>query len=170
MIKSDEDWMREYREGSEEAFEVLYEKYAPMVYAYLRRRIRESEVDDQFQKVWRQLHEKRGLYKDQPFAPWLFVLIKHLLIDEYRAMARRDVSPYQKEIIAVFYAHTTDPAPEATEALLAQLPSETQALVRRYFLEGVGYAELEEETGLSQTNLRQRLSRAIRGLRGQHEE
>ncbi len=169
-MKSDEEWMREYAQGSEDAFGVLYEKYAPMVYAFLRRRIRASDVDDQFQKVWRQLHEKRGLYKDRPFAPWFFVLMKNLLIDEYRAMARRDVSHYQTEIITEFYTNPPDLAPEATEALLAKLPPETQALVRHYFLEGVGYAELEAQTGLSQTNLRQRLSRAVRSLRGHHEE
>ncbi len=162
--------MREYREGSEAAFLSLYEKYTPLVYAYLRRRIRASDLDDQFQKVWRQLHEKRGLYHDQPFAPWFFVLMKHLLIDEYRAQSRRDLSLHHREIISELYATQADLVSEETEALLSKLPAETQALVRRYFIEGVGYAELEQQTGLSQTNLRQRLSRALRGLRGQREE
>jgi RNA polymerase sigma-70 factor (ECF subfamily) len=167
-MKTDEEWMREYRSGSEEAFGVLYDKYASVVYGYLRRRLRESEVEDQFQKVWRQLHEKRGLYKDQPFAPWLFVLVKHLLIDDYRSRGRRDLAAHREEIIDELYTQGPDQGDEV-DALLAKLSPESRDLVRRYYLDGVGYDELAAETGLSQTNLRQRLSRAIRGLRGQRE-
>jgi RNA polymerase sigma factor (sigma-70 family) len=166
-MKSDEELMKEYQGGSEEAFGILYEKYSPMVYAFIKRRMRESEIEDLYQKVWRQLHEKRALYKDQPFAPWFFVMIRHLLIDEYRSLARKDRNT-NDELIEKLYAQDQDG--HEIEGLLAQLPAETRDLVRKYYLEGVSYEELESQTGLSQTSLRQRLSRALRGLRKYREE
>lgn len=160
-MKTDEEWMKEYQKGSEEAFGVLYEKYSPMVFGFIRKRMRESEVEDLYQKVWRQLHEKRELYKDQPFAPWFFVMIKHLLIDEYRSLGRRNNKELQDELIDKIYHQSGSDI----EEMLELLPEESRDLVRKYYLEGVSYEELENQTGLSQTNLRQRLSRALRGLR-----
>lgn len=165
-MKSDEQLMREYCEGSERAFETLYVKYSPMVYAFIKRRLRDSEADDLYQKVWRQLHEKREIYKDQPFAPWFFVMIRHLLIDEYRSLGRRKIENSDELIEKIYKAEAL---PEVEE-LLAKLPDETRELVKKYYLEGISYEDLEKETGLSQTNLRQRLSRALRGLRKFYEE
>ena len=162
-MKTDEMLMREYVNGSEEAFGTLYEKYSPLVYAFIRKRLRDSEAEDFYQKVWRQLHEKRHLYQQQPFAPWFFVMMKHLLIDEYRSLGRLNKKEFQDELIEKIYHQETDDL--QLEELLLTLPSDTQDLVRKYYLEGFSYEDLELETGLSQTNLRQRLSRALRGLR-----
>lgn len=164
---SDEELMRRYRAGDETAFNELYGKYSPMAYSFISRRLRPSEAEDFYQKVWRHLHEKRELYQDQPFAPWFFVLIRHLLIDEYRHLGRRSDKEFQTELIEKIYG-VSDEADVSSE--LERLPPETRELVEKYYLEGVSYEELEKETGLSQTNLRQRLSRALRSLRKKVEE
>jgi RNA polymerase sigma-70 factor (ECF subfamily) len=166
-MKSDEQLMQEYRAGSEEAFNLLYEKYSSMVFAFIKRRMRDSEAEDLYQKVWRQLHEKRDIYKDQPFAPWFFVMIRHLVIDEYRSLGRRKVES-KDELIEKLYAK--DSIDFEVEDLISRLPEESRDLVRKYYLEGIGYDQLEISTGLSQSNLRQRLSRALRGLRKSYEE
>lgn len=161
---TDENLMDAYREGSEEAFISLYEKYSPLVYGFIRRRLRDSEVEDFYQKVWRQLHEKRHLYRGQAFLPWFFVMIRHLLIDEYRSLGRKKDRPQSADYIESLYARSEDGTLDVEE-LLADLPPETSELVRKYYIEDLSYAEIEKETGLSQTTLRQRLSRAIRSLR-----
>lgn len=167
MNKSDEQLMRDYQEGSEAAFMHLYEKYSGLTYAFIKRRMRASERDDLYQKVWRQLHEKKDIYKGQPFAPWFFVLMKNLIIDEYRSLGRKNLKEIQDDLLEKIYAEALPPD---VEELLSQLPQETGDLVRKYYLEGIGYEELEKETGMSQTSLRQRLSRAVRSLRKLHEE
>ena len=156
--------MTAYQKGSEEAFNRLYDRYSPMVYGFIRKRLRDSEAEDFYQKVWRHLHEKRGLYKGQPFLPWFFVLIRHLLIDEYRSLGRKKERPAAEEYIDRMYEQI-EAAPDDVEEILKKLPPESADLVRKYYLEGISYEELEQESGLSQTNLRQRLSRAIRSLR-----
>lgn len=167
-MKSDEQLMREYKNGSEAAFGELYEKYSPMVFGFIKKRMRDSEVEDLYQKVWRKLHESREHFNDQPFAPWFFVMIRHLVIDEYRSLGRKNLREIQDELVEKIYT-----ASESIdiEPILNSLPDDTRELVRKYYLEGTSYEELEKDTGLSQTNLRQRLSRALRGLRNKlHEE
>lgn len=161
---TDESLMIAYQKGSEEAFNRLFEKYSPMVYGFIRKRLRDSEADDFYQKVWRHLHEKRDVYKGQPFLPWFFVLIRHLLIDEYRSLGRKKERPMPDEYIDRMYEKSVGTS-EDVEELLKKLSSESAELVRKYYLEEVSYEELEKESGLSQTNLRQRLSRALRSLR-----
>lgn len=159
---TDEQLMLRYKAGDESAFNALYVKFSPLVYSYIRNRLRDSEAEDFYQKVWRHLHEKRELFIDQPFAPWFFVMIRHLLIDEYRSLGKRSEKEFQSELLDKLYAatETTDLSQE-----LSLLTPDIRQLVEKYYLEGVGYEELEKETGLSQSNLRQRLSRALRSLR-----
>lgn len=159
---TDEQLMLNYKAGDESAFNALYVKYSPLVYSYIKKRLRESEADDFYQKVWRHLHEKRHLFNDQPFAPWFFVLIRHLLIDEYRSLGKRNEKEFHSELIEKLYG-AQDPTDISQE--LSGLAPDIRLLVEKYYLEGVGYDELEKETGLSQTSLRQRLSRALRSLR-----
>jgi RNA polymerase sigma factor (sigma-70 family) len=166
-MKTDEQLMREYQSGSEEAFGILYDKYSSMVYAFIKKRMRVSEQEDLFQKVWRQLHEKRHLYKDQPFAPWFFVMIRHLLIDEYRSLGRRGRELKDELLDQAFNTQTQD---SDIEEILSRLPDDSRDLVIKYYLEEISYVELENSTGLSQANLRQRLSRALKGLRRSYEE
>ena len=159
---TDEELMRKYQAGDEGAFNLLYAKYSPMVYAFIRKRLRANEADDFYQKVWRHLHEKRELYHEQPFGPWFFVMIRHLLIDEYRHLGKRSEKEFQTELLEKNYAIQEE---ADVTAELSKLAPDVRELVEKYYLEGVSYEELQKETGLSQINLRQRLSRAIRSLR-----
>lgn len=161
-MSSDELNMEAYKQGSVEAFSRLYDKYGPLVYGYARKRLPASEVDDFYQSVWRHLHEKRALYSNQPFGPWFFVLIRNLLYDEYRSRARYKKMQELAEVPSITEDHEL-------EDLLAEVPAETAELIRKYYLEGYDYADLEKETGMSQTGLRKRLSRAIQTLKGKFE-
>jgi RNA polymerase sigma-70 factor (ECF subfamily) len=167
LMKTDEELMEAYRDGSEEAFGFLYEKYSPMVWAFIVKRIRPSEREDLFQKVWRKLHEKRTLYKDRPFAPWFFVLMRHLLIDEYRSLDRKNYKDIQEQLIDSL--HSDEKTLLELSEILQKLAPDVRELVSKYYIEGITYEELEKETGLSQMNLRQRLSRAMKYLRKVYE-
>jgi RNA polymerase sigma-70 factor (ECF subfamily) len=166
-MNHDEALMRQYRDGSEAAFNTLYERYSSLVYGFIRKRLRPSEAEDFYQKVWRHLHEKRHLYTDQPFAPWFFVMIKNLLIDEYRHLGKRAQREFHSELLEQIGAMEVTPT---LQEELEQLPPETRELVEKYYLEGSSYEDLSQETGLSQSTLRQRLSRALRTLKKKIED
>lgn len=161
---SDERLMAAYKNGQEAAFNALYTRYSSMVYAYARKRLQPSDVDDFYQSVWRHLHEKRPNYSNQPFAPWFFVLIRNLLIDEYRSKGRR-----KKLLESEFPVTSNEDSVAEIEDLLTRLPEDTALLIRKYYLEGFDYEDLEKVTGMSQNTLRKRLSRALQGLRDKFE-
>lgn len=163
---SDEQLMDAYKAGNEGAFNKLYDKYSPMVYGYIRKRLHSSETEDFYQSVWRHLHEKRDCYQNQPFAPWLFALIKNLLVDEYRSSSRK------KKLLENSFSLETDKATQNLEEIneiLSKLPDETATLIRKYYLDGFNYEDLEIQTGMSQNSLRKRLSRALQGLKDKFE-
>lgn len=167
LIMKDEQLMKLYKEGDIGAFERLYEKFAPMVFGYLKKRLPQSEVEDAYQNVWRHLHEKREHYVDQPFGPWFFHVIKNLLIDHYRSRGR-----YSDFLKVLEGTETLSKHNEKVnlEPLLAHLSVDSRDLVQKYYLDGITYEELETETGMSQITLRKRLSRAISQLRKRSEE
>lgn len=156
----DQKLMRLYQDGDEAAFNLLYEKYSSLVFGYLNRKIREDEVEDLYQKVWRTLHEKRSLYADQPFAPWFFVMIKNLLIDEYRKLGRR------KNLHSTILAEETSMLSDYDfEAILSFAGPEGRELIEKYYLEEKSYDYLSQELGKSPESLRQKVSRSLQKIR-----
>ncbi len=158
----DEKLMALYKDGDHHAFSKIYEKFAPVVYGYLKKRLPKNEVEDAYQNVWRHLHEKRNLYTVQPFAPWFFLLIKNLIIYQYRLDARK--TAYLK-ILETQSNETNESDPVDIQTLLASLPKASKDMIQKYYLEGYSYKDMEKESGLSQVGLRKRLSRAISQLR-----
>lgn len=156
----DQKLMRLYQDGDESAFNRLYEKYSPLVFGYLSRKIRDDEVEDLYQKVWRTLHEKRDLYSDQPFAPWFFVMIRNLLVDEYRRLGRRRTTLASPVMEEVSESHDHD-----LESLLSFAGPEGRELIEKYYLEEKSYSYLSQELGKSQESLRQKVSRALGKIR-----
>jgi RNA polymerase sigma-70 factor (ECF subfamily) len=162
MVMSDEELMKQYQAGSEEAFLKIYERYAQLIYSYISRRLHKNDTEDFYQEVWRKLHQKRELYSFQPFLPWFFVLIKNLLIDEYRASGSRKQTLERFRLASreQDIADSTD-----LDELLKDLPKDTAHLMREHFLEEKSYEDLAQELGISEGTIRQRLSRSMKTLR-----
>ncbi len=138
------------------AFEVLYRRHEKRLWSYLHRR-RPSRAEDLFQEVFARLLERRAQWNGSPFLPWLFVMARNLLIDDYRrerVRATEELTDYGQL-----------PAAEVDE-WLEGLPSETQTLVRAHYLEGYSYTELARRHATTEASLRQKLSRALRTVRG----
>ncbi len=138
------------------AFEALYRRHESRVLKYLQRRS-PRRAEDLFQEVFARLLERRGQWQGTPFLPWLFVMARNLLIDDVRRenyRATDELGEYaQVEAIEV-------------DEWLEGLPQETQKLVRAHYLEGYSYTELARRHDTTEASLRQKLSRALRTIRG----
>lgn len=144
-----------YQEGDEESFTLLYEVTSNNVWAFIRKRVHVSRQEDCFQQFWLHLHTKKHLYQGQPVLAWMYVILRNLIIDDYRA---------QKEI--PFFDEVDDQKEirEQLEEVLSELNSRDKELIERIYFQGFSYDDLEKEWGLSQTSLRKRLSRGIGSL------
>lgn len=143
-----------YQKGDEEAFSSLYHLTSPHIWGFIRKRLNVSKHEDCFQNFWMHLHHKKHLYQGQPVLAWMFVVLRNLIIDDYRSQKNHlffieDISEDTQEIRSLL------------EEMLIELPSQDKELIERIYFQGFTYEDLEKEWGLSQTTLRKRLSRGI---------
>jgi len=88
---SDAMLIRNCRQGDEESFNVLYQRYRLPLYSYLHKILPSTTgiVDDVFQKTWmRALKNLDGYADRQKFVSWLFRIAHNLAIDHYRKEKR----------------------------------------------------------------------------------
>ncbi len=163
---TDEELMVLYQEGHEDAFNRLYRRYSDRVYGYLRKRLNDPHAaNDVFQASFMKLHRSKAQFNSTyTFAPWLFTVVRSVLLDWHKAQKRNALNSEFRE--ETFQASETDepltpfPRPE-----LSKLP-ETQRLAveMRYFGE-LSYEEIATQLETSPGNVRKLVSRGIKSLK-----
>lgn len=161
--KTDEELMVAYLEGSKEAFHVLYSRYSPKVYGFVRKRIRDAHLaDDVYQNVFVKLHKSRGLYKSKhPFATWLFVICRSVINDSLRGLQRNREDSVA--IVPESFAERVEVSD--LQPCLSTLSGADQKILNMRYYEDHEFDEIASELGLSEANVRQRVSRALKKLR-----
>ncbi|MEZ4751335.1 MAG: sigma-70 family RNA polymerase sigma factor [Bdellovibrionota bacterium] len=161
--QTDEALMVAYQAGDASAFEVLYARYAKHVYHYLRKRIPDPQaVEEVYQSVFLKLHRSRSRYDPKfRFAPWLFTLCRHLVIDAARTkqIYRQPDVP----IDSVSLAAPTDP--ERPELPLGDLTVEQREVLELRYDQDLEFSEIAAHLNLSEVAVRKRVSRALGSLR-----
>jgi RNA polymerase sigma factor (sigma-70 family) len=164
--------------GDRDAFATLVNETRSVVSTIALSIVRDAELSrdiaqDVFLSAWRDLGELRD---PNSFLPWLRQLTRHRAYHVLRTERRRG-----RRITAddtdVLMARAIDPGPHAGEQLLAdeerqllatvldELPDETREVVILYYREGESTAQVARLLGLSEANVRQRLTRARARLR-----
>ena len=98
---SDGQLIQRYRDGDENAFEILYERYRRQLYAYLNRQLpgQPAVVDDLYQKTWLRILDNLHRYRDrQKFLSWAFRIAHNLAVDHFRRDGRRQELPVDERI------------------------------------------------------------------------
>ncbi len=152
---SDEVLMDRIKRNELGAFEVLYQRHAMRLWRYYNKRNPER-ADDLFQECFARLLERREQWKGGPFLPWLFVMARHLWIDDWRKERK-----YTADALAERASVPTIEIEEWLEGLAPELKN----LMKEHYLVGLSYAELANKYHTQEANLRQKLSRALRSLR-----
>jgi RNA polymerase sigma factor (sigma-70 family) len=151
---TDEVLMRRVQNNDLVAFEVLYGRHAKRVEQFFKKR--SSRAEDLFQECFMRLLERRDQWQGAPFLPWLLVMARHLLIDDYRREKVRHTLPLLEDDIAV-ESLVIDEWLEGLSASEAQL-------VKEHYLAGLSYSELALRYKTEAATLRQKISRALRRL------
>lgn len=153
--------------GDATAYEAFLRETARIVQSYLLGRgTNPSAAEDLTQEVLVAVHRKKHLYDpSRPFLPWLFALTRYRVIDSVRAAGRR---PF-----GVPWDETFDPpAPDArlddvlaVEELLGALPERVRRVLKLAKVDGLPLAEVARLTGLTASNVKVVVHRAIKKLR-----
>lgn len=167
---SEHELLQRCREGDEQAFRELVERYKGLVFALVARTVRdpgraEEVAQDVFVRVYRGLPSFRG---DSRVSTWIYRIVVNLLMAERRPM-RTEPLEGTGEVPRQF--GSADPAfddltlRDRMEKAISRLPPHYQVLVNGHYVKGMRYEELAEALDLPLGTVKTHLHRAKRQLR-----
>ena len=175
IAKSDEELIRRLVEGDVAAVEVLYDRYAQILFPLAMRILRDrAEAEDLVHDAFVVLTERAHQYVRErgTVAAWLITLVRNLTIDRTRRRDRRGA--LARDVVS-FEPIEPAPSPEAIAAdrstqgkvsrALASLPDVQRGTLVLAFFEGLTYPEIAERESVPIGTVKSRAARAIASLR-----
>lgn len=175
----DSDLIRQYRSGSEHAFEKLVDKYKSRVYTTIYlivkdQAIAEDLLQDVFVKVVQTLNAD-GYNEEGKFQPWLMRIAHNLAIDHFRKR-KRYPTILMEDGSNVFntmeFAERTieeiriqEDTTQLVRRLIDELPeTQKEVLIMRHYMD-MSFQEIAEQTGVSINTALGRMRYALMNLR-----
>ena len=162
-----DDVVRRAQRGDVDAFESLYRKHAPPVYALCRRmsgddREARELVQDVFVRAWERLASFRG---QSAFATWLHRLAVNTVLERFRGAKRDDLrfNDEDVDLLGGSFEAQAD-ARIDLDAALARLPHGARVAFVLHDIEGYSHDEVAELTGTAPGTARAQAWRARRAL------
>jgi RNA polymerase sigma-70 factor (ECF subfamily) len=167
---TDAELVARCREGDEEAWAELVERFSRYVYAIAVQgfRLSDHDAEDVFQEVFARTYERLDrLREDSAVRPWLAQLTRNLCVDRLRERARvepaEDIETGADETLA-----EVDLALDVREALEA-LGDPCSDLLDRFFCRDESYRTIGEGLELPPGTIASRISRCLVKMRVQLE-
>ncbi len=172
------------REGNDDAWRDLVDRFGPRVYAIayhftMKREDAEELSQEIFLKVFENLHRYDGGF---PLVAWVLSVSRNLCIDRYRRKKReRSFRFVSDEAVASLLKSDDDPASAALKkertkllfSALAEIPEDLAEILVLRDLNGLAYDEIGKALDLPDGTVKSRLFRAraevARKIRERHE-
>jgi RNA polymerase sigma factor (sigma-70 family) len=161
------------REGDDEAWRELVERFSRYVYAIALQgfRLPAHDAEDVFQDVFARVYERLGsLREDDAVRPWIAQLTRRLCIDRLRS-GGREVGTDLEELADVPAEDVLTELEEAFDVheALAALPENCREILDRFFAQDESYRTIGDSLGLPAGTIASRISRCLEKLRGAFE-
>ena len=169
-LRSDQQLVTLFREGNEEAFRVIHDRYRPRLLAYVRQMLpgHAADVEDALQDVFvRTYAGLRTSNRDVSLRPWLYRVAHNRCIDELRRPL-----PGLELLEAHDQVSDCDPVTETErrESLrrlvvdIRRLPEQQRSALLMREMSGMAYADVACALGISVPAVKSLLVRARIGL------
>lgn len=170
---SDETLMAAYVAGDEAAYRILFDRYAPLLYRIVRRRVAsDDEAHDVVQQAFLNMHRFREDFRtDARLRPWLTTIAMNLVREHHRRLGRRRersldategrVQPVDPKTPVEDLQHVDS----VRKAMRSLLDNQREVIELRWF-EDKSYDEISEIVGASVAAVRVRAHRGYERLRG----
>lgn len=163
------EWLQKARQGSDEAFEFLVERYQTPVYNLCYRMLgNPQEAEDAAQEsFWRAYQALQRYDPQRSFVTWLLSIAAHYCIDQQRRRHATSI-PIDETIEEIIPDHAPDPETVAVTSeqdrqlrqLMATLnPQDRAVLVLRYWYD-LSDAEIGQILSMSTSAVKSRLHRS----------
>ena len=153
-VQSDEDLVRIAQSGNQDAFVSLYERFFPTVFAWVRFKVPENDVEDVTQEVFiavmKSLHSFRGNSK---FSTWIWTLANHKISDYHRKSQARWLEQQDYEDVVAHKASNhrefldTQDDMRAIQRAMQKLPENYQEVLRMRFIDEMPFQEMALKNG-----------------------
>jgi RNA polymerase sigma-70 factor (ECF subfamily) len=171
VVETDAQLVARCREGDDDAWRELVERFSRYVYAIAIQAIRlpQADAEDVFQEVFVRAYENLPkLRDDSAIRPWLAQLTRRLCLDTLRSGAREQVGDLPEP------PETDDAIEQLDEALyvheaLAALPDNCREILDRFFARDESYRRIGEALDLPPGTIASRISRCLVKLRSELE-
>jgi RNA polymerase sigma factor (sigma-70 family) len=172
-LRSDEQLVRLFRAGSDEAFRVIHDRYRTRLFAYARQMLGGSRADaeDVLQDVFvRAYGALRANDRDVSLRAWLYRIAHNRCIDELRRPSAAIGAP--SEVLELVQAPASDPmdAVERRESLrrlvadVQRLPEQQRSALLMREISGMAYQDLAGALDVTVPAVKSLLVRARIGL------
>ena len=169
--------------GQDPAFEVLMERYMPIVMGYLCGKTRNRcDTEDLAQEIFIKVHRNLDrLRTPERFGPWLMCIVRSRLIDYYRVLGKQatvigsGTDLDGRPCGALETAATREPDPAASAHMaevhdlvlneMEQLPAKYRTILYGRLIGQEKTLRIARRMGLKETTVRTRFFRGIRMLR-----
>lgn len=168
---SDEALLERFCQGDARAFESLYSRYAAPLRGYLARLVRTgATADDLVQLTFLSVVRSRGRFiSGSRVRPWLYAIATNAARDLLRRRQGEERARFE-ELQAQAEAvepSLPDPGLEArVRRALAELPEAQREAIVLHRYQGLGFSEIAEAVGISETAAKVRAHRGYERLRG----
>ena len=182
---SDDELVKLYEQGNNEAFEHLLDRYKDRVFTQIFLLVHNKELaEDIFQDTFIKaiVFMKQGRYTDSgKFYPWLSRIAHNLIVDHFRRNhLEQHISSDAQEVDLLNVISLSEGSIEdviVNEQVLADvvklvnyLPDNQQEVVRMRFFEDLSFKEIAEATGVSINTALGRMRYALLNMRRMAEQ
>lgn len=182
---TDDQLVALYVSGTDEAFDVLLERYKDRLYSYIYYIIKNADMaDDLFQETFVKaiVTLKQGRYVENgKFYPWLTRIAHNLLIDQFRT-ERNENTISSDEVEGEIFG-SCEPSYNSTESLMVyeqslkdvkklmdNLPENQREVVFMRYYQNLSFKEISDITGVSLNTALGRMRYAILNMRKMAQE
>jgi RNA polymerase sigma-70 factor (ECF subfamily) len=164
---TDADVVARCRQGDEQAWEILVERYSRFVYAICVQAygLRDADAEDVYQEVWARVWDRIDtLRSDDAVKPWIAQMTRRCCIDRHRSGARTDLVDDLEELVVDRAVDDIDEA-LAVRTAMEGLSGDCREILDRFFCQDESYRDIGERLGLPGGTIASRISRCLSKLR-----
>ncbi|GAB4026964.1 RNA polymerase sigma factor [Spirosoma gilvum] len=173
----DQVYIDKVKHGDSASYAFLVDRYKHMAYTIALRVMRNAEdaedvAQEGFVKAYQQLHRFEGKSK---FSTWLYTIVYRVAVTKLEQQRVATVPIYEEMAETYTHQHQTtqlehlqvSDQQKYIKDAIGRLPATEGLLITLYYLDEKSIREIEEITGLSESNIKVKLFRARKVLEEQ---
>ncbi|MBF0410641.1 MAG: sigma-70 family RNA polymerase sigma factor [Candidatus Riflebacteria bacterium] len=166
-ILLDEQLIKDFQKGSEEAFEVLFDRYFQKIFCYTFSFLKDhEEAKDLTQEIFYKLYKGLKTYQEQgKFKSWMYSVARLTIINRFRKKGKEIVSCDQ-ELVETTGMSDSDNSSGGND-YLSSLSIVEREIISLRILEKLPYEKISEITSLSTSYLRKVVFRILNRFRSE---